>query len=365
MPIYAMAGIWRRLRSKEESMQAWRAKTIAGVVCSLGLAACGADAEPAPQTGVLDGAVTAGATTPDASVSDSDASSAVDAAGSQTSRDAGASLGVPAGAQPDASASADAGSSARDAAAGRSDAGSDAGPGNDASAPLDKFSFFVTSLNAMRMLSGNRNGFGGDLRHGETGEGAGLRGADKICKEAAELGMPGAAAKQWRAFLSTTTVAARTRIGEGPWYDRKGRLIAQNLTALMNERPQGAPVEIRDDLPNELGEPNRAGSAENGRDDNHDVVTATNANGEYDGSNTCADWTSTTAMLSGGGGAMGLAGPRIGHSWPAGSGRHWAAAHNTAGCVASVNLVQGGTGVANGIGNLGGYGAIYCFALTP
>ena len=56
----------------------------------------------------------------------------------------------------------------------------------------------------MRMLSGNRNGFGGDLRHGETGEGAGLRGADKICTEIAEIGMKGASKKAWRAFLSAT-----------------------------------------------------------------------------------------------------------------------------------------------------------------
>jgi hypothetical protein len=348
-------------------MQAWRPRNSAGVVCILGLAsgvaACaGSDAGPSKQTGLFDAAATAAdAMTLDGSSQvGSDASSGIDAAGSQPGRDAGGSTGT--GAQAEAGSGGTAGPGNRDAGG---QSGGDAGASNDASATLDKFSFFVTSLNAMRMLSGNRNGFGGDLRHGETGEGAGLRGADKICTEIAELSMPGAAAKQWRAFLSTTTVAARTRIGDGPWYDRKGRLIAQNLTALMNERPQGAPAEIRDDLPNELGDPNRAGSAEGGRDDNHDVITATNANGEYDGSNTCADWTSTTAVLPGGGGAMGLGGPRIGHSWPAGSGRHWAAAHNTAGCVPSVNLVQGGAGVANGIGNLGGYGAIYCFALAP
>jgi hypothetical protein len=352
-------------------MHAWRSMTCARDVCVLGLtlsaAACGgSDAEPAQQTGVLDGAtIVGGAMAPDASSpAGFDASSGpgptvppavTDAASSLGGTDAGrAEAGVGAGS--------DAGPNNRDAGRGPIEAGS---AGGDTGATLERFSFFVTSLNAMRMLSGNRNGFGGDLRHGETGEGAGLRGADKICTEAAELSMPGAAAKQWRAYLSTTTVAARTRIGEGPWYDRKGRLIAQNWAGLMSERPQGAPADIRDDLPNELGDPNRAGSAEGGRDDNHDVITATNAAGEYDGSNSCADWTSTTATLPGGGGAMGLAGPRIGHSWPAGSGQHWAAAHNTAGCVPSVNLVQGGAGVANGIGNLGGYGAIYCFALTP
>lgn len=55
----------------------------------------------------------------------------------------------------------------------------------------EKFSFFVTSLQSLRELSGSRTGFGGDLRFGETGEGAGLRGADKICAAIAELSMPG------------------------------------------------------------------------------------------------------------------------------------------------------------------------------
>src|SRR5262245_49576984 len=43
---------------------------------------------------------------------------------------------------------------------------------------LPKFSFFVASLRAMQRLSGSQAGFGGDLRFGEVGPGAGLRGAD-------------------------------------------------------------------------------------------------------------------------------------------------------------------------------------------
>ena len=229
----------------------------------------------------------------------------------------------------------------------------------------EPFSFFVTSLRAMQRLSGNEDGFGGDLRFGETGEGAGLRGADKICAAAAELGMPGASAKQWRAFLSTRTVNARTRIGEGPWYDRMGRLVAQNLTALLKERPEGAHQMIINDLPNELGMPNRAGSAENGNDDNHDTVTGTNTTGDWDGNETCSDWTSITAAATGTGGGMGGNGPRVGHSWPANSGRNWMQAHRAPGCAPSVSLVQTGAGSGTGIGNGGGYGGFYCFALTP
>ena len=178
-------------------MQAWRTKSSAEVVGILALVlsapACGgSDGGPPQQTAVLDGAVTAGAASMiDASPSTVGASAASgDAATLSMGRDAGGTASAMGAGLPEAGVGADAGSSNRDAAAVRSDAGA----GSDASATHEKFSFFVTSLNAMRMLSGNRNGFGGDLRHGETGEGAGLRGADKICSEAAELGMPGASA---------------------------------------------------------------------------------------------------------------------------------------------------------------------------
>jgi hypothetical protein len=260
--------------------------------------------------------------------------------------------------------------SPRDAGASPPDDGSGAG-GGGAVSELPKFSFFVTSLNAIRSLAKSPDGFGGDLRFGEQGEDAGLRGADKICATIAEMSMPGSTAKQWRAFLSTTTVHARTRIGSGPWYDRMGRLIAQNLTDLLQDRPAGAEAVIRDDLPNELGVPNHEGSAEDGNDDNHDTVTATNASGDYDGSNTCADWTSTTAMPSGTGGGdilgglFGMNGPTVGHSWPAFSGTSWIATHRAPGCSPSVGLVETGPGFGTGIGNGGGYGGIYCFALAP
>jgi hypothetical protein len=341
------------------------------VVSALALAAfgaCGAEKEDTPSHG-SPGIVGAG--TGDAMV--------VVSAGGGNASGGGAGSGAPAGtANSDAAidsprdaggATSEAGSP-RDAGASRPEGGGDAG-GDAAASELPKFSFFVTSLSAMRSLAQSPDGFGGDLRFGEQGEGAGLRGADKICATIAETSMPGSAAKQWRAFLSTTTVHARTRIGSGPWYDRMGRLIAQNLTDLLQDRPAGAEAVIRDDLPNELGVPNHAGSAENGNDDNHDTVTATNASGDYDGSNTCADWTSTTAMSSdtGGGGVLGglfgMSGPTVGHSWPAFSGTSWIAAHAAPGCSPSVGLVETGAGFGAGIGNGGGYGGIYCFALSP
>ena len=84
-----------------------------------------------------------------------------------------------------------------------------------------KFSFFLTSLAALQELSKSNNGFGGDFRFGETGPGAGLRGADKICATIAEKSMPGSSVKGWRAFLSVTDdgtgkpVNAIDRVGPG------------------------------------------------------------------------------------------------------------------------------------------------------
>jgi hypothetical protein len=260
------------------------------------------------------------------------------------------------------------------------DAGESAAGGGGSSAPVatEKFSFFVTSLEAMQRLSKSEDGFGGDLRYGEA---TGLAGADKICSEIAESSMPGAAGKGWRAFLSAkaggangAAVHAKDRIGEGPWYDRTGRVIAMNLSSLLETRPGGADPAIADNLPNEHGEPNRASEDI----DNHDTITGSNEAGEYSGGATCEDWTTTTTPAAaeggeggrgggrpGGGGPGNSRGPMCGHSWPANSGQSWIRAHNAPGCAPSVSLVQMGGGSGDGIGNGGGYGGIYCFALAP
>jgi hypothetical protein len=275
------------------------------------------------------------------------------------------------------------------ASGGMSAAGSGTGPGGMGATgvpgepPLGgNFSFFVTSLAGMRMLANNTNGFGGDLRFGEA---TGLAGADKICTMLAEKSLPGSGAKGWRAFLSAAKggegggpVHAKDRIGQGPWYDRNGRLIAMNLANLLMPRPAGCDPAIVNDLPNENGIPNQMDTMP-GEQDNHDTVTGTNVMGMYDGTPTCNDWTTTeTAGAAGaaGSGTMGMAGrggfrppmlfgPRIGHSWPAQSGMNWMTAHQAPGCAPSVSLVQTGIGTGVGIGNGGGYGGIYCFALKP
>ncbi len=288
------------------------------------------------------------------------------------------------GAADDNASAEDGGSTGEGASAGSGSIDSATGDDTDP-ATLERFSFFVTSLEIMRELSGSQDGFGGDL--------GGLAGADDICREAADR--VGFGAKTWRAFLSVTDggdgnpVHAIDRIGEGPWYDRNGRLIAQDLAGLLQDRPAGEAAAVND-LPNEFGE----GLQQMG--DTHDILTGSNAMGMLDSpepENTCLDWTSTTAVPIGGGfgfpggsGAFGMpgggdgdgdSGPggfmpggapgglRVGHSWPAFSGMNWIAAHSETSCAAGVNLVQNGPGDGSSVGAGGGWGAIYCFALQP
>ncbi len=275
-------------------------------------------------------------------------------------------------------------------AGGSTQAGSTGGTATSTSvgsSTSSKFSFFVTSQARLFALAsaynGSTKGFGGDLRYGETGTGAGLRGADKICTQIAEASSPGNG-KTWRAFLSATTdgtaqVDAINRIGSGPWYDRLERLLANTTTELLNTRPTAAHATIINDFPNEDGVPNhdalQSGNTTN--QDNHDILTGTSATGTlHKATATCSDWTSSAGSSS--------QKPRCGHSWPAGAGgggigmgggsmSNWMSALDEAGCAPGYNLAESVNGQPStpgsdgtlSVGSGGGYGAIYCFALTP
>ena len=68
------------------------------------------------------------------------------------------------------------------------------------------------------------------------GDGAnlgGLAGADRQCLILADTA--GVTGKTWRAYLSTGTVNARDRIGNGPWFNAKGVMIAQSLAGLHSD----------------------------------------------------------------------------------------------------------------------------------
>jgi len=226
------------------------------------------------------------------------------------------------------------------------DGGSGSGSGDAGS--LGNFTFFVTSLETMRKQSGSQDGFGGDL--------GGLAGADMICQTAAAD--VGAGGKTWKAFLSIhnngSPIHAIDRIGTGPWYDRNGKLIAMNVAGLVSgNRPAGDAAGVND-LTDENGTPLKT------LGDTHDILTASNTMGRFDGTSTahaCNDWSNS------GPGTSEIV--RLGHSWPAMSGQHWIRAHTARGCSPGVNLVQNGPGTGTSVGAGGGWGAIYCFAMTP
>jgi hypothetical protein len=231
----------------------------------------------------------------------------------------------------------------------------------------EHFSFFVTSLAGLRRLSESEDGFGGDLRFGKED---GLSGADEICRQLAEASYPGAGCKTWRAFLSVTAgpdgepVHARDRIGEGPWYDRIGRLVAMDKDDLLQAWPSGADPAIMLDLPNEDGVPNHDPDG-TGEVDNHNTVTGTNAEGMLysdDWAFTCKDWTSKV-------GEDGT--PMIGFSWMGGAatfegtGWYFSSGITEGGCAPIINLTYEMDFSIRGIGARGGYGGFYCLALEP
>lgn len=254
----------------------------------------------------------------------------------------------------------------------------DGTPGADGSRPdtlanwcstqPETFSFFVTSMDALWILSGSTPG---DLEGGFGGDFGGIEGADGICQTIAEA--TGHGDKTWRAFLSATDdgtgdpVHAIERIGAGPWYDANGRLVASDINGLLSEdRPVGDP-QTTSDLPDECGVPLSV------LGDSHDIVTGSNLQGQLDSSDpesTCNDWTSSDGSVgsSGGGGPLGGV-VMCGHSFPregggpGSRGQQWLSDHPLRGCGKGANLIQNGPGEGTCIGCSGGYGALYCFAL--
>jgi hypothetical protein len=179
-------------------------------------------------------------------------------------------------------------------------------------------SFFVTSVGS---------GKGGDL--------GGLEGADKHCTTLAEAA--GVKGKVWHAYLSTQEegkrgISARDRIGEGPWHNAKGELIASNLDQLhiMPNIVKTTALDENGELVNGRGDaPNR-----------HDLLTGTMEDGtayfpSVTEDRTCSNWTSSDE-----GSAM------LGHHDRHGGGNtSWNAAHASQGCSMDALAKTGGTGL--------------------
>jgi len=168
----------------------------------------------------------------------------------------------------------------------------------------------------------------------------GLAGADAHCQRLAAA--VGAGSRTWRAYLSTSgpnAVNARDRIGQGPWHNAKGEMIAQNVADLHGDIQRD-----RNNL-HKATAINEKGEVVNGRGDRpnrHDILTGSQSDGRAfsDGQDhTCQNWTS-----SGDGSAQ------VGHHDRQGGGNtSWNSAHPSRGCSQEA------------LRNSGGDGLFYCF----
>lgn len=192
-------------------------------------------------------------------------------------------------------------------------------------------SFFVTS---------NGIGNGGNL--------GGLAGADNHCQTLAQAA--GAGAKTWRAYLSTQAadgkpaINAKDRIGNGPWKNAKGVVVAKDVADLhgaSNNLSKQTSLSEKGEVINGRGDtPNR-----------HDVLTGSQADGTAFAAGedrTCKNWTSSTQ-----GAAM------VGHIDRTGlneepPAKSWNTSHPSRG-------PDGGCS-QNDLKSTGGDGLLYCFA---
>jgi hypothetical protein len=181
-------------------------------------------------------------------------------------------------------------------------------------------SFFVTSVGG---------GDGGNL--------GGLEGADAHCAELAEA--VGVTGRTWAAYLSTSEVDARDRIGSGPWTNAEGVVIAESVEALHGEG-------------NNIGKEtalDETGAQVNGRGDEpnrHDILTGSLPDGTK-AAETCEDWTSSgpdAAGIVGHHDRMGLDDSEAARSWN------------------SSHASRGGCG-QEALQGTGGDGLFYCFAV--
>jgi hypothetical protein len=197
---------------------------------------------------------------------------------------------------------------------------------NAANAQQNEMSFFLTSAG--------------------TGEGAnlgGLDGADAHCQSLAESA--GVSGKTWRAYLSTQgpeAVNAKDRIGNGPWQNAKGAVIAKDVDELHSDNnnlnKETALTENGETVNGRGDKPNR-----------HDVLTGSQPDGTAFGpeeDRTCGNWTKDGAE----GAAM------VGHHDRMGlndtpPAKSWNSSHPTRGGC-SQDALRG----------TGGDGLFYCFA---
>ena len=197
-------------------------------------------------------------------------------------------------------------------------------------APPQPMSFFVTSVGS---------GKGADL--------GGLAGADQHCQMLAQA--VGSGSLTWHAYLSTQgqpAVNARDRIGQGPWYNQKGQMVARNVSDLHGDTLEAA--RIGNNLTKATVFTEKGDSIKGFGDtpNQHDMLTGSTPEGRAytDGmDHTCKNWTSSSDGTA-----------QLGHFDRTGGGNtSWNSTHASRGC-SQENLVS-----------TGGAGLFYCFAVIP
>jgi hypothetical protein len=167
----------------------------------------------------------------------------------------------------------------------------------------------------------------------------GLTGADMRCQKLAAA--VGAGAKTWHAYLSAAAppTNARDRIGEGPYYNSKGVMLAATKDALhaINGNHTLFITEKGEEINGQWNGSGGAGKPPN----EHDILTGSTNLGMISTGNTCGDWTATTGMsfvghCDGTGPGMAQTGMYI----------YWAGSH---------------TGQCGNTAPGGGVGRLYCF----
>ncbi|MGZ3240227.1 MAG: lectin [Burkholderiaceae bacterium] len=199
--------------------------------------------------------------------------------------------------------------------------------------PAKPLSFFVTSEGV-----GNGANLGG------------LAGADAHCQKLAAA--EGAGNKKWHAYLSTQAldgqpaVNARDRIGQGPWYNTRGVLVARDVAHLHGDTLDTARLGNNLSRTTVLNEKNEPIKGAGDKPNQHDILTGSQPDGRAfadAADHTCKNFTSNAADGS----------AQVGHFDRTGGGNtSWNSAHPSKGC-GQENLV--GTG---------GAGLLYCFAIN-
>jgi hypothetical protein len=176
----------------------------------------------------------------------------------------------------------------------------------------------------------------------------GIEGADRHCQTLAAR--HGAGGKTWRAYLSTQpadgkpAVNARDRIGNGPWQNFKGTVVAANLDELHSDNNKLG-------FDNSLSERGQIIPGVGFAPNRHDVLTGSTMEGRAfpaGDDRTCRNWTSSTQ-----GAAM------VGHIDKKGlrddpPSKSWNSSHPSRG-------PEGGCSQAD-LRGTGGDGLFYCFA---